>query len=157
LAGLGESAAAPLVSRPFVTASPDASEALEIARLRAEARQTLETPQVRRVPETPNAALARILAARALAEQARPDLLAIAERNLFGPLPTEPTRQPVQVVTRPVAQEPTAGKPSFRVSIGRLEVVAPVPVAPPQQPVRQRPDPKTTLQSYLDRRRQGRS
>jgi len=128
-----------------------------VARPRADARKTVEAPEVRRAPETPNAALARILAAHALAEQARPDLLAIAERNLFGPLPNEPTRQPVQVVTRPVAQEPSAGKPAFRVSIGRLEVVAPVPVAPPQQPVRQRPDPKTTLQNYLDRRRQGRS
>ena len=128
-----------------------------MARPRADARQTVETPEVRRAPETPNAALARILAAHALAEQARPDLLAIAERNLFGPLPNEPARQPVQVVTRPVAQDESSGKPAFRVSIGRLEVVAPVAVAPPQQPVRQRPDSKTTLQSYLDRRRQGRS
>ena len=108
-------------------------------------------------PETPNAALARILAAHALAEQARPDLLAIAERNLFGPLPNEPTRRPVQVATRPAAQEPSDGKPAFRVSIGRLEVVAPPPAAALPPPVRQRPDSKTTLQSYLDRRRQGRS
>jgi hypothetical protein len=116
-----------------------------------------DSPEARRAPETPAAALARILASNALADVARPDLLAIAERNLFGPLPGEPTRQPVQVATRPAAQEQPAGKPAFRVSIGRLEVVAAPQAAPPQQPVRQRPEPKTTLQSYLDRRRQGRS
>jgi hypothetical protein len=128
-----------------------------MARPRAEARQIVETPEVRRAPETPAAALARILASNALADVARPDLLAIAERNLFGPLPGEPTRQPVQVVTRPAAPEQSTGKPAFRVSIGRLEVVAAPQVAPPAPPVRQRPEPKTTLQSYLDRRRQGRS
>ncbi len=154
LAGFGESAAAPLVSRPFVADSPAAPE---MARPRAEARQSVETPEGRRVPETPAAALARILASNALADVARPDLLAIAERNLFGPLPGEPTRQPVQVATRPVAQEQSPGKPAFRVSIGRLEVVAAPPVESPAPPVRQRPEPKTNLQSYLDRRRQGRS
>jgi len=118
----------------------------------------MDSPEpVRQRVETPEAALARMLSSHALEDVARPDLLAIAERNLFGPLPGEPTRRPVQVPTRPVAQEPAAGKPAFRVSIGRLEVVAAPQVAPPPQPVRQRPDPKTSLQSYLDRRRQGRS
>ena len=117
----------------------------------------IEISEVRQTPELPEAALLRMLAARELADTARPDLLAIAERNLFGPLPTEPTQRPMQVAARPVAQEQPAGKPSFRVSIGRLEIVAPPQAAPPQQPVRQRPEPKTTLQSYLDRRRQGRS
>jgi len=123
----------------------------------AEAPQVMEIPEVRQTPETPEAALTRMLSARAQMDVARPDLLAIAERNLFGPLPTEPTPRPVPLTARPVTQERSAGKPAFRVSIGRLEIVAPPPAAPPQQPVRQRPEPKTSLQSYLDRRRQGRS
>jgi hypothetical protein len=122
----------------------------------AEAPRSLEMPPaVWQAAETPEAALSRMLSERALLDVERPDLLAIAERNLFGPLPTEPARR--QVVTRPMAQEQSAGKPAFRVSIGRLEIVAPPQVAPPQQPVRPRPEPKTSLQSYLDRRRQGRS
>ena len=134
LAEIGESVAEQPFSRPFVTDSEE-----------------------RRGVETPEGALARILAKHALTDVARPDLLAIAERNLFGPLPTEPTRRPVQAPVRPVAEERSVAKPAFRVSIGRLEIVAPAPQPEPPQPVRQRPDPKTTLQGYLDRRRQGRS
>jgi hypothetical protein len=65
-------------------------------------------------------------------------------------------RRPVQLAARPEPQSRESGKPAFRVSIGRLDVVAPQPAAP-APPAPQRPSPKTSLQSYLDRRRQGRS
>jgi hypothetical protein len=72
------------------------------------------------------------------------------------PAPASPIR-PV-VAPRTELQQPAAEparKPTFEVTIGRLEVVAPPPEAPQQQQPR-RPAPKTSLQDYLDRRRVGR-
>lgn len=67
--------------------------------------------------------------------------------------PARPVVAPRTQVQQPAAEP--ARKPTFEVTIGRLEVVAPPPEAPQQQQPR-RPAPKTSLQDYLDRRRVGR-
>jgi hypothetical protein len=69
------------------------------------------------------------------------------------PAPVRPVPAPRTQVQQPAA-EPVR-KPSFEVTIGRLEVIAPPPQMPQQQQPR-RPAPKTSLQDYLDRRRVGR-
>jgi hypothetical protein len=87
------------------------------------------------------------------------EALAYADSIILGrPMkaPAAPRFTPAEAPAAPVAPPPMRdqGPPTFQVTIGQLEVVAPPPVE--KVPRRRRPAPRLSLQDYLDRRRVGR-
>jgi hypothetical protein len=99
--------------------------------------------------------LARMLAEAVPVDPSTQDLLAVAERALFGPIPTAPLprrpQAPPHMQAREAAQD--SGEVTLRVTIGRLEIVSPAPEAPP--PPQRRTAPTLSLQDYLARRQGG--
>jgi hypothetical protein len=87
-------------------------------------------------------------------------LLAYADSVILGrPMPERQAPRPVPAPApqrRAAAEgaEPEDAAPTFHITIGKLEVVA--PRVAEKRPQRRRPAPRLSLQDYLDRRRVGR-
>jgi hypothetical protein len=122
----------------------------------------VETPARARAPSpavTPAAVLAPSPQAVAEAAARYREALAYADSIILGrPMraPAAPRFTPAEAPASPAAQATPndEGPPTFQVTIGQLEVVAPPPVE--KVPRRRRPAPRLSLQEYLDRRRVGR-
>jgi hypothetical protein len=104
----------------------------------------------------PLSPLARMLAEAVPVDPAKEDLLAVAERALFGPIPPAPLprrpQAPPHTQARAAAED--SGEVTLRVTIGRLEIVSPAP-APEAPPARRHTAPTLSLQDYLARRQGG--